>query len=392
MSNLSAHPPLPSVRLSSFYLFYFMVLGALVPYFGPYLEHLGFAPESIGALTGILMGTRIVAPLLFGHLVDRSGRRMAWVRGGALVAAVTFAGFFFGESFLWLALVVGVFSFAWSAVLPPMEAITLNHLGSQTARYGRIRLWGSLGFIVGVVTLGELQERFGVGIFLPVCLGLFVAIAVASFTIPDHAGATDDGPQPRLGELLRRPALLSLLVVGMIGQASHGPYYTFFTIHLQHAGYPKSQIGPLWALGVAAEIAVFFVTSRLLSRFSARSLLLTSLGFTSVRWVLTGTLVSSPWALALAQLLHAMSFGVFHAVAIDVIHRTFRGRHQGLGQALYSSVTYGLGSALGSVAAGFAWTRLGSGGTFLAAAALPLVGAVVALLWFHPEPGEPGEP
>lgn len=387
MPDSDANSRVPTGRLASFYLFYFMVLGAIMPYFGPYLEHIGFGPEAIGALTAILMGTRIVAPLLFGHLMAR--RRMVLVQAGAVLSVFAFSGLFFGDGFLWLALVVGVFSFAWSGVLPPMEAITLNHLGRQAARYGRIRLWGSLGFIVGVVSLGALQERFGVGIFLPVCLGLFVAIAASSFAITDHAGSPAHGPEPKLWELLRRPALASLLAVGMIGQASHGPYYTFFTIHLQDAGYSKSQIGPLWALAVIAEIAVFLTTSRLLERYSSRALVLWSLAFTSLRWVMTGTLVDHAWALMLAQLMHAMTFGVFHAVAIDVIHRSFRGRLQGLGQALYSASAYGLGSALGSLASGFFWPILGPRGVFLAAAALPAVGALLALLWFRPQAREP---
>lgn len=386
MATDATHTGVPSLRLASFYFFYFTVLGALVPYWSPYLKHLGMSPEAIGALMGVFMGTRIVAPLLFGWLADRAGRRMALVRAGAVVTAVAFAGTFLGTSFAWLALVMGAFSFAWSAVLPPMEAVTLNHLGTQPERYGRIRLWGSLGFIVGVVTLGALIERFDVTLLLPACLGLFVAIALASLTIPDHGGAPHPVAPPPLGRLLRDPALVSLLGVGMLAQASHGPYYTFFTIHLQAAGYTGSQIGPLWGLGVAAEIAVFFVTSRLLSRFSARTLLLTSLAFTALRWGLTGPYAALPWVLAFAQLLHAFSFGVFHAVNIDVIHRTFAGRHQGFGQALYSAVTYGVGSALGSVLAGQTWRWLGPEGTFLAAAALPLLGMLLAAIWFRPAP------
>lgn len=380
----------PSVRLASFYLFYFALLGALVPYWSPYLEKLGFSPEAIGILMGIFMGTRIVAPLLFGMLADRTGRRMALVRLGAVVAAITFAGAFFGTSFGWLALVMAVFSFAWAAVLPPMEAVTLNHLGEHSERYGRIRLWGSVGFILGVVSLGILLQRFEITLLLWVCLALFGAIAMASFYTPDHPGVTRRGSVPPIGSLLRQPALMSLLAVGLVGQASHGPYYTFFTIHLQDAGYSRSQIGPLWGLAVAAEITVFLVTSRLLSRFSLRALLMASMVFTSLRWGLTGPLVSHAWVLIFAQLLHAFSFGVFHSVSIEVIHRTFQGKHQGFGQALYSAVTFGVGSAVGSFASGFAWSRLGPSGTFLAFSLLPVLGLVLAALWFHPAP-RPGQ-
>jgi PPP family 3-phenylpropionic acid transporter len=372
------------VRLAAFYLFYFGVLGTLVPYWGPYLQHLGFHPTAIGELMAIFMGTRVVAPLLFGWLSDRLGHRMRLVRAGALATVVTFAGVYLGKSFAWLAVVMGVFSFAWSAVLPPFEAVTLNHLGPQASRYGRIRLWGSVGFILGVGLVGELLERHSMALLVPICLGLFGAIFLTSLTVTEHSGLAPDASPPPLRRLLWRPELISLLGASLLMQASHGPYYTFFTIFCVENGYPKNWTGWLWALGVLTEIGVFFTTNRLLERFSARRLMLTSLMLTAGRWLLTGLFVQQLGVLLLAQSLHAFSFGIFHAVNIHMIHRLFTGRHQSLGQALYASIAFGGGSALGSLAAGHAWETLGSHETFLAAAALPALAIGITALWFRP--------
>jgi PPP family 3-phenylpropionic acid transporter len=293
---------------------------------------------------------------------------------------VAFVGVFLGRSYAWLALVSGLFSFCRSATLPPYEAVTLNHLGRRAERYGRLRLWGSLGFILGVVALGALLERYGEPLLLPVVLGLFVAIAVLSLVIPGHPGRPHAGDPVRLWEVVRRPDVLGLFAVSVLMVASHGPYYTFITIHLEANGYPKSQIGPLWGLGVAAEIGMVLVTGRLLGRFSVRALMMASLALTALRWVLIALFVRHLGVLLCAQTLHAFSFGLFHAVNIHVIHRRFTGPLQARGQALYASVSHGLGGALGSLASGYAWTALGGDHTYLAAAALPALGVAVAAL------------
>jgi len=374
----SAEGSPPIYRLAGFYLLYFTALGALVPYWAPYLKHLGYSPVEIGELVAVFMATRIAAPLVAGWLSDRTGRRMVLVRIATVASCVAFAGVFLGRSYAWLALVSGLFSFFRSATLPPYEAVTLNHLGSQAERYGRLRLWGSLGFIIGVVTLGALLERFGNPVLLPAVLVLFVAIAALSFTIPGHRGHPSVGEPPRLMTILRRPDVLGLFAVSVLMVASHGPYYTFITIHLEASGYPKSQIGPLWGLGVLAEIGMFLVTGRLLHRFSARALMTASLALTALRWTLIALFVDHLAVLLFAQTLHAFSFGLFHAVNIHIIHRRFTGPLQARGQALYASVSHGLGGALGSLASGYAWSSMGADNTYLAAAALPAFGVIIA--------------
>jgi PPP family 3-phenylpropionic acid transporter len=221
-------------------------------------------------------------------------------------------------------------------------------------------------------------ERYGEPLLPSVVLGVFVAIAGLSLLIPGHPGHPSSGEPPRLMQVLRRPDVIGLFAVSVLMVASHGPYYTFITIHLENNGYPKSQIGPLWGLGVLAEIGVFLVTSRLLKRFSARLLMMTSLALTAVRWTLIALFVNELGVLLFAQTLHAFSFGLFHAVNIHMIHRRFTGPLQARGQALYAGIAHGLGGALGSLASGYAWTGLGADNTYLAAAVLPAVGVVVA--------------
>jgi len=368
---------MPYWRLSGFYLFYFASLGALLPYWSLYLAGLGITPAAIGQLMALMMMTKIVSPNVWGWIADHTGRRKRIVQLGSLAAAVTFAGVFLGSHFWWLAAVMMTFSFFWNASLPQVEVITLNHLGEQTHRYSGIRLWGSIGFIATVAALGPLLDRFGTSLLPAVLLALFAGIWLSSLWVPERGvGPAPQGHAP-LREVLRHPQVMTLLAVCFLMQASHGPYYTFYSLYLQDYGYSRSFIGQLWALGVIAEIGVFLVMHRLVPLFGLRFLLLASLALATLRWLFIGYFVDSVAILIVAQLLHAATFGVYHGAAIQLIHRYFRGRHQGRGQALYSSLSFGAGGAVGALYSGQLWDL---GGGIAAYGAAALVSAVAWLL------------
>jgi len=369
----------PYWRLSGFYLFYYATLGAFIPYWSLYLEGLGYVPAAIGQLMALMMMTRIVAPNVWAWIADHTGRRMRLVQLGSLAAALAFSGVFLAQHFWWLALVVVSFSFFWNASLPQVEVTTFNHLGSQAHRYGGIRLWGSIGFIASVAGLGPLLDHFGTGLLPPVLMVLFSAIWLSSLWVPERSISPVALGHAPLREVLSQRRVVALLAVCFLMQASHGPYYTFYSIYLQDHGYTRSAIGQLWALGVIAEIAVFLVMPRLVPRFGLRALLLSSLSLAVLRWLLIAYFVDRAWMLIIAQLLHAATFGVYHGAAIQLIHRYFRGRHQGRGQALYSSLSFGAGGAVGALYSGYTWAV--GGGVISFGAAAVVSAAALLFAW-----------
>ena len=254
----------------------------------------------------------------------------------------------------------------------------MSHLGEGTHRYSSIRLWGSIGFILAVVIMGSVLQRHDTGILPLVILLLLAGIWAASLAVPESAAGHLPIDHEPLSKVLRRPIVVALLVVCFLMQASHGPYYTFYSIYLEDHHYTRTVIGQLWALGVIAEIGVFLLMYRLLPRFGVRTLLLTSLALTTLRWLLIAWFVTQPYIMIVAQLLHAASFGIYHAVAISLIHRYFIGRHQGRGQALYSSLSFGAGGAVGSLYSGYTWVSIGPSMTYSLAALLSAVAFMVA--------------
>jgi PPP family 3-phenylpropionic acid transporter len=371
---------LPYWRLSGFYFFYFAFVGAFTPFWSLYLQSLEFNAFQIGVLMSLLQVTRIFAPNLWGWLADHTGRRVAVVQLAALLSLLFYLGVFVGDSFVWMFAVMVLMSLFWSASLPLVEAITLGHLGVGGEGYGRIRLWGSIGFIIAVIVLGYVLDYAPVRALLWIVLGLKVGILVFSRKIPEPKiipHHTDDQP---VWNILRRPDVAAFLAACFLMAAAHGVYYTFYSIYLVEHGYSKSVVGWLWALGVICEVLVFLWMPRMAARFGLWHILLVSFALAALRFFLIGWGVEYILIIIFAQVLHAASFGSYHAAAVALVHQYFRGKHQAKGQGLYTSISFGLGGTMGGLMSGYAWDLMGAGWTFTMSALFALAGYFV-LLW-----------
>ncbi len=333
----------------------------------------------------IIMGTKIISPNIWGWIADHLGHRMLIVRVGCMLAAITFAGVFISSNYWWLLLVMVAFSFFWNAALPQFEATTFNYLGNYTHRYSSIRLWGSIGFIIAVAGIGSVLDLQGAGILPFVLVALFAGIWMASLLVSEQAAHHLPVKHVPLSQLLRNPQVLALLAVCFLMQMSHGPYYTFYTIYLEEHHYSSWLIGQLWSLGVVAEVVLFLLMPMLVPRFGLRKLLMLSLLLAALRWLMIGFYVDTLWLLIVAQTLHAASFGIYHASAIELIHRYFTGPHQGKGQALYSSLSFGAGGAMGSLYSGLIWDSAGATVAFVIASSVALLALVISWIWILPE-------
>ena len=347
----------------------------MAPYWGLYLRSLAFNAFQIGVLMSLLQVMRIFAPNIWGHIADRTGKRVAIVQIAATVSFISFVGVFWGSSFWWMFAVMSFISFFWSASLPLVEATTLSHLEDRTDRYGLIRLWGSVGFILVVVGLGAVLDHWPIGF----CSGSSWACWSASSPSPaSFRRRRWPSWRPSTSSLkgvLKRPEVVALLVAAMLMAAAHGPYYTFFTIYLVDTGYSKTVAGWLWALGVICEVGVFMVMPRVLETYPAGNRVEVSLLAASVRFLLIGWCVGSLPLLLLAQMLHALTFAAYHAAAIGLVHRHFRGSNQARGQALYNSLAFGVGGSIGSLYSGASLADPGRSWTYTIAAAFALLGA-----------------
>jgi PPP family 3-phenylpropionic acid transporter len=356
-------------RLGAFYFAFFAYSAAYVAYFPLYLAGRGLDAAAIALVLALPQLARIFAPALWGWIADRSGARGGIVVAACASMAACFAALPFVDAagVAWLIGITGVVS---AGALPLVEAIALGIPGGP-ARYGPIRLWGSVGFIAVVLAGGVWLDHFSPTTVAPAMALLALLAVAAAVGLP--GGRRQSGATPAAVRLT--PEARAVLGSGFCMAAAHGAIYAFLTLHLQQLGYSGTTIGALWTLGVVAEILVFYYLPHILRRHALSAILLFSFGCAIVRFLGIAWLAGELWLLAIAQLLHAATFGSFHAASVAAIHRVFAEAAQARGQALFSSASYGAGGAAGAMMAGWAWDAHGAGVAFTGAALFGLLGS-----------------
>ncbi|MDP3088244.1 MAG: MFS transporter [Methylotenera sp.] len=364
-------------RLSRFYFVYYFFVGAFVPYWGLYLKSEQFSPADIGILMSLFQISRIFAPNFWGWLADHTGKRVQWIKLTAFLGLCGFTAVFWAHGFYWLFFVMASLSLFTSSTLPLAESLTLAHLATTNGHYSRIRMWGSFGFIVAAVILGFLIDFSGIESLLWFLLIVQLVLFILSYTLPDPKVLAHEQDHFSIWQVLKQPNVIALLIGCALMVTAHGVLYNFYSIYLSDHGYGKGMIGLLWAVGVSCEIGIFMLMPKIMARYSLKTIMLISLLLAVVRFAMIGFAVDNVVLLVIAQMLHAATFGSFHAASVEVIAKFFNGRHQAKGQAIYNSVAYGIGGTIGGVAGGYALQYLGGQQTFILAAIFPLLGLLV---------------
>ena len=371
-----------SVRLAAFYCAHFIHGGLFMAYFPLWLAWRGFGAVEIAWVLALPQIMRTFAPAGWGLAADRTGALRALVAFSSVGAAAGFAALPFAGSFTAVVLVIGLASVFLAGPLPLVEAITLGAVAGQPGRYGPIRVWGSVGFIAAVLVGGAWLDVAPVRALPWALLGFALVAFAVALSLPSGGARADlESAHGRLGRAAPRRIdgpILRLLACGFCMAAAHGTLYAFFTLHLERLGYRVTTIGVLWTLGVVAEIVVFFCLPQLFRRFSLSTILMASFACAVIRFLLLGWLADALWLLVVAQLLHAATFGAFHAAAVVAVHRVFPEAAQARGQTLFSSVAYGAGGAVGALAAGWLWQAGGPGLAFSLSALVGLPGLLFA--------------
>ncbi len=349
----------PSVRwaFGSFFFLYFAYVGLVSPYASLFFLDRGFSVIEIAVLMSMLQITRIVGPFSWGWLSDYLSDRIRIIRFCACLAAVTFLDIFFLQSYIAFFIWMFVLHTILSSLMPLGESATVHALfkdNSFDKRYGRLRLWGSIGFIAMVLFAGELFQRKGIELYPIVGAVILTFLALVTFRLHEPKMERRKMVKGELLIVLFNPDVRWFLLSGFFMIFAHAALYVFYSLYLADLGYDKLQIGLFWALGVAAEVIFFYFQSKILSRLDAEVVLQIAFGIGVFRFILIAFFPVT-WVLIVAQLMHAGTFGAHHSAATKLLQRWFTGPLQARGQALMATVSYGLGGTLGGLVAGWLW-------------------------------------
>lgn len=360
---------------------YFLYVGTHSPYLSLYLSDQGLTVAQIGLILSLAPATRLVGPMFWGGLADRTGARILIMRVCASIAILALAALAWaGGVFLWVAVFATVLFLANSGQVPINEAIALEASGGASARYARMRMWGSVGFIVAVLGMAPVLDSLGTGSLPWWLAGMMLALLAATWLIPEEIGRRlSTGAGPVGGPVwlsLRDPKLLAFFASLFLMIYAHGAFYAFFSLFLEHHGYGKPAIGMLWALGVIAEIGIFYFARPLFERFSPLTLLGFSMIVAVLRFALVGLSDGSLAVIALTQVMHAVTFGVHHGATQALLQRWFDPSRQASAQGLFSTIAYGMGGTLGGLGASALWVSWAPEAAFFGAAVAAAFGVL----------------
>ena len=371
----------PLVPFAALSASYFAHIGFFNPYLPLWLKDLGLPIVVISLLTSVQSFTRVFAPYAWGALSDHTGERVRLLRISAAIALVASAGLWIDGGPWWVGLVLLLLFTHTSSMMSLTEAAMAHLVAGDWGRYGRVRLWGSAGFLLTVFLAGASFERFGMRSFptwAVVTLGL---VLLCTFWLPDtreKPEANAVGIKDPVGPVLRQPVVRWFFASLLFHVMAHFAIYGFLSLYLDSLGYNKTMIGALWAVSVTVEIAWFFHQGRFISRLPMSRWLVVCGAATVLRMALTGGLGDSLAALFIAQVLHALTFATHHTACIAMVSHHFPGRLRGRGQALFTVIGYGVAGVVGVLAGGAFASRFGFEAMFGVATLLAVLATLCA--------------
>ena len=371
----------PALRLSAFYTATFLVTGIQLPFWPVWLASRGLTAREIGVLLAAAIWVKVVATPAIGALADKTGGRSVLMGALAAASLAAYAGLLSAGSF-WLLILLNLVALtAQSALMPLGDTITLGAVRSEGLDYGRIRLWGSVSFIVASIASGAALASSSGERVLPLVLGASVLVLLACLYVPSIRPVEGGARIAGIGAVAGDPRFWVFILAASALQASHQVYYGFGTLYWRSLDFSEPTIGWLWAEGVLAEILLFWQGRRLLARLGPIGLMVLGGIAGILRWSLAGALTWLPFIAAI-QLLHAFTFGASHLGAMHFLSRTVPPSAAAGAQSLYAALSSGLGSGLVMVIAGALYSTFG-GGAYSFMAVLSAAGLVgtAALGW-----------
>jgi PPP family 3-phenylpropionic acid transporter len=368
--------------LALFYAAYFGFVGLYSPFLGPYLKSIGHGLDVIALALGMMQLMRIVGPFAWGWLADFTGQRVKWIRLGSL------AGFFFAvlaflnqQTPLNLIILVLLLNLSISGLVPMSDSYAMERCFGCPGKYGQVRLYGSLGFIIAVLVFGLVADQFGFGSY-PVwaCLILLLVFLVSlkfksDFSqINSHSGLVDFSGSGLKYLLLARPMPLFWLSSFFMILA-HGIFYAYFSLYLLEFNYSQLSIGGFWAFGVLCEVVFFALQSRFFKCLSLNSWLCIGYAACVIRFMLIAFFPEHGWFILFAQGLHALTFAAHHTACISWLRENLPIHLMVRGQATYATIAYGLGGSAGTLLGRFSWELGGPSSVFVLAS----VSGIIAL-------------
>ena len=358
--------------LALFYFFYFAMVGVYVIFMPKVLKDIGYSAVEIGAIYTSAPLMRFLLPFIFKRWIKLSSRVFCISLIATFLITVLF---FFTINTFWLFLLINfAFGGAMGAVLPFVETIALERIGKE--RYGKIRLWGSVGFSVVAFILGNILENYIMALSFLVATALLTTLFGLALVQYDTKVVEREKSieSDRDFSLVKYWAFWGSI---FLFQFSFGAFYNFFTIYETSHGIALEIVSYLWIFGVACEIVMLIFQGPLLKHFDLLTLLFIATLSGVFRWIIVAIFPKSLTLIMLAQATHALSFALYYTAAIAYVYTLYTQKK--LAQQFFLGISFGLGGALGAIVSGVIY-KVTPSGLFIFEAAIAFTAALLLIV------------
>jgi predicted MFS family arabinose efflux permease len=362
--------------LAAFYFFNYGALGALFPFLPLLLATRGLSAAQISWVMVLIPVFNLLMPPLWGSVADALHARVALLRLASVGSGLTALLLLPPSSFRGSLLAVACFSVFRSPVASLADAATYAALDPREAGFGRVRVWGSVGYAIFVGAVGLFDGSRRPALLLAVASAGYLLSGLATLALPSPRIRREPGILRDVGRCVAHPAVVLFLAGTTCYYFGHAIYDAYFSLYVRWLGLSDAFVGAAWALGVAVEVAIMLFAPSVLRARSSSSLLCACSGIAALRWGLL-SLASGRWAILGVQTLHGLTFGLWYLSLVEHVQMTAPARLRTSLQAV-ALASLGLGSVAGYLLGGHVFHHLGGGQVFRVAAG----GSVAALLCY----------
>ncbi|WAH37243.1 MFS transporter [Alicyclobacillus dauci] len=371
-------------RFSAYYFLFFFTVAVFAPYFSLFLSSRGLSSSQVGLVMAVMPFVGILLQPVWGMMNDRYRAHKGTIIVGLAVISATMFSIGTAHQLVWCLLAAIVIAFFQPVLIPLNDSITVQAAGIEG--YGKVRLFGSLGYAVFIVIDSYIIHKYGISRFpLLYLLTSFVAVVPGLMLLPRQQRLIDgNGPVGNryagLDKLFRNRSFVLILLFTLFVMISQWINNNFFTLYYVNLHRPLTLLGTVYAISALSELPFFFISGRLITRFGPEKVFLFAAGVYTIRWCVLG-FGPATWVIVIVQLFNGMSFGLAFAAGIAIARRVSDHTNHVTAQTVYSAVTTGIASIVGSLLAGDALQHFGPEAIYVTAAITSAIG-FCCMIWY----------
>ena len=267
------------------YLGFYSAQAIFGTYLNLYLNDVGFSKTQMGMFTSLSTLLVLIVQPLWGYVSDRSKTKNRILNLLLIAGATTILGFYLNINYWWIMVVNCLFCVFYNPVPPLLDNLSLETLESSKSifDFGHIRLGGTVGYAIGVLTAGQLMQNQYRRMFYMISLLLLCAFICLQF-VPPVMGYRQKAKKSSFKELLSDKKIFCFIFMNFIFSLGTVIYYSYYPLYFTTIGGDSQKVGILMFVTAVSEVPFWLIAGRLTERFGYKKMMVVAAVVTGLRW------------------------------------------------------------------------------------------------------------